>query len=153
MNTISIKYLTWLRLIVGLKVRGKGVRESGGFMLGKPNEQHVHSIVFYDQFDPNVSDSGYIQFKGAVSFYEYLAKHNLQVLADIHTHPSKNTSQSESDRTHPMIKLKGHIAIIAPCFANNPFILPKQCSVYKYKGNFNWEKYENSELPFKLKLY
>lgn len=113
----------------------------------------MNRIVFHDQFDKSVSDSGYIQFKGAVPFYEYLAKHNLRVLADIHTHPTHNTSQSESDRTHPMIKIKDHIAIIAPCFANNPFILPKHCSVYKYLGNFKWKKYKDSELPFNINVF
>ena len=149
---ISISYWLWFKLTFGLRKRGKNVRESGGFLLGKQGQSKVVKIVFYDQFDESVSDSGIIQFKGAVELYEYLAKTGLRVLADIHTHPTYNTQQSESDRTHPMIKTKGHIAIIAPNFAKKPFLLPVDCSVYEYLGNFRWKKYKQSDLPFTLKL-
>lgn len=149
---ISISYWLWFKLTFGLKKRGKSVRESGGFLLGKQGQPEAVKVVFYDQFDESVSDSGIIQFKGAVELYEYLAKTGLRVLADIHTHPTFNTQQSESDRTHPMIKIKGHIAIIAPNFAKKPFLRPEDCSVYEYLGNFQWKKYKQSDLPFTLKL-
>jgi proteasome lid subunit RPN8/RPN11 len=132
----------------GLKRRSEGIRESGGFLLGGLAGNKVQEIVFYDQFDIHVSDSGIIQFKGANVFYQYLAKNDLQVLADIHTHPYKDTIQSESDKTHPMIRIKGHIAIIAPYYAQRLWTLPKNCSFYKYQGNFKWEK----TIPIILKM-
>ena len=112
----------------------------------------MYKIAFYDTFDPSVSDSGIIQFKGAVKFYEYLTDNNLEVLADIHTHPGNDTRQSQSDQTYPMIRLKGHIAIIAPNFCNSVFIKPTDCSVYKYLGEFMWHKFSKNEIPEKLKL-
>ncbi len=153
MDKFSISVFLWFKLIVGLRKRGEGTSESGGFLLGKPGKRKVVKIVFYDQFDETVSDSGIIQFKGAAAFFEYLANEKLDVLADIHSHPTTNTQQSDSDKRHPMIRLKGHIAIIAPNYAKDLFIFPKNCSVYKYLGNFDWEKFEVSKVPIHLKLF
>lgn len=152
MPKISISIFLWFRLIYGLKKRGKGTKESGAFLLVKPNTNAVCKIVYYDQFDITVSDSGIIQFKGANIFYEFLAKEKLEVIADIHTHPGKNTNQSYSDKTNPMVRLKGHIAIIAPNFAKNINITPYKCSVYEYLGNFNWRKFNKSNNPIHFKL-
>ena len=152
MHTISISIGLWFQLINGLRRRCKGERESGGFLLAKSGKSKVTKIVFYDQFDKTVSDSGIIQFKGASIFFEYLAKEKFEVLADIHTHPTNDTRQSNSDMKHPMIRIKGHIAIIAPNYVKNLFILPKQCSMYEYIGNFNWKKFDDSRTPINLKL-
>lgn len=152
MQIISISIGLWFKLMKGLRRRGAGVRESGGFLLCNPGKRKVVKIVFYDQFDKSVSESGIIQFKGAAAFFEYLAKEKLEVLADIHTHPTQNTRQSDSDMKHPMVRLKGHIAIIAPSYAKDIFIVPKDCSVYEYLGNFDWKKFGVSEFPIHLKL-
>jgi proteasome lid subunit RPN8/RPN11 len=153
MKKISIPIKLWLKLIYGLRKRGRGEIESGGFLLSNLNSCKVSKIVFYDQFDESVSDSGIIQFKGAVKFYEFLAKEGLEVLADIHTHPTNNTNQSDSDRKHPMIKVKGHIAIIAPNFAKNLFTLPRECSIYEYLGGYNWKSIKQSNILIQLKLF
>lgn len=152
MRTISISIGLWFKLMKGLRRRGEGIRESGGFLLCNPGKNKVVKIVFYDQFDKSVSESGIIQFKGAATFFEYLAEEKLEVLADIHTHPTQNTRQSDSDMKHPMVRIKGHIAIIAPNYAKDLFISPKQCSVYEYMGNFDWEKFQISKFPIHLNL-
>lgn len=152
MNPFSMSVFLWFRLIFGLKKRGGGERESGGFLLSKPGKRKVVRIVFYDQFDKTVSDSGIIQFKGASSFFEFLEKEKLEVLADIHTHPTRSTQQSDSDRKHPMIRLKGHIAIIAPNYAGKSFLLPEECSFYEYQGGFDWRKFDKLQFPIRLKL-
>jgi proteasome lid subunit RPN8/RPN11 len=152
MRKILIPISLWFKLMKGLKKRGRGIKESGGFLLGKPGNEVASKIVFYDQFDETVSDSGIIQFKGAKTFYEYLAKEGLEVLADIHTHPTHNTSQSDSDKKHPMIRIKGHIAIIGPNYAKGIVILPIHCSVYEYLGGYNWEKFSKSNFPIHLTL-
>lgn len=152
MQKSTISVTQWSKLLRGLKKRSKGVRESGAFLLMKPGSGRIVRIVFYDQFDKSVSDSGIIQFKGGYDFYIYLEKHALEVFADIHTHPTEATNQSSSDRSHPMIRTKGHIAIIAPEYAYNVFLTPNDCSFYKYKGEYRWEKFPKSSLPLTLKL-
>jgi proteasome lid subunit RPN8/RPN11 len=152
MNHISISISLWYKLTKGLRIRGNGIRESGAFLVGKPEISTVTNVVFYDEFDKTVSKSGIIEFKGAKAFYEYLAKEGLEVKADIHTHPTSNTNQSYSDKTHPMIRVKGHIAIIAPNYAKDFFLLPKHCSIYEYQGDYKWMKFERKDLPVHLNL-
>ncbi len=152
MEAIEISLYHWYKLLTGLKLRAKGIQESGAFLLSNRNSKDVKSIAFYDTFDPTVSDSGIIQFEGGVKFYEFLAENNLEVLADIHTHPGKNTQQSVLDKTNPMIRLKGHIAIIAPDYCKSVFIKPRDCSVYKYLGEFKWHKFPKNKIPIHLKI-
>lgn len=152
MQKLTISCTHWSKLIRGLKKRSKGIRESGAFLLSKPGSGMIDRIVFYDQFDKSVSDTGIIQFKGGYDFYIYLEKNALEVFADLHTHPTEATNQSWSDRNHPMIRTKGHIAIIAPEYANNIFLMPKDCSFYKYKGEYKWDKFPKSSPPLTLKL-
>ena len=153
MKKVTISYLQWFKLIRGLKHRSKGVKESGAFLLTKPNSCRIFRVVFYDQFDISVSDTGIIQFKGGYNFYIYLERQNLEVFADIHTHPSDATNQSRSDKNHPMIRIKGHIAIIAPEYASNILLTPKDCSFYEYLGGYEWAKFPNSSIPLTIKMY
>ena len=152
MKEIEISIILWIKLIQGLKRRGKGKKESGAFLLSKPLHKKVFKIVFYDQFDKNVSDSGIIKFKGASLFYEFLALNKLEIIADIHTHPSNDTNQSSSDKNNPMVRIPGHTALIAPNYAKDLFIRPSNCSVYEYQGNFKWKKYNKNNSPITIKL-
>ncbi|HLN20724.1 MAG TPA: hypothetical protein VK213_06520 [Bacteroidales bacterium] len=149
---VSIPYFLWLRLLKGLRNRSKGIRESGAFLLRDNGSNKICKVVYYNQFDESVSDSGIIQFKGGQKLYVYLAENNLEVFADIHTHPTIDTEQSISDREHPMIRIKGHIAIIAPSFANSLFLMPEDCSFYEYKGSFCWRRIPPSAIPIKIKF-
>ena len=153
MRKIIVPIRLWVQLIYGLKTRCQGKRESGGLLSSKRGKLKVKEIVFYDQFDKTVSDSGIIEFKGGVRLYEYLANKNMEIMADIHTHPTSNTSQSTSDKSHPIIRIKGHIAIIAPNFAKNIFLLPKDCSIYEYQGELTWKKCEKTNSPIHLNLF
>lgn len=150
MSKFTISLFNWFRLTAGLRKRGNGIRESGAFLLSKRQSNYVCCIAFYDQFDATVSESGIIEFKGANAFYQFLAKENLQVIADIHTHPSKDTGQSNSDKEHPMIRIKGHIAIIAPSYAMKYTLMPSDCSFYRYENAFNWEKLSCSILKITM---
>ena len=142
MRTLKISYARWFFLISRLRKRGEGVRESGAFLLGKIGKDRVSKVVFYDELDPNVSTSGIIRFNGSgyVKLWPLLKKWGMEVVADIHTHPGNNTSQSHADQTHPMIRLKGHIALIAPSFARYRWLKPETCSGYLYQGSFKWKK-------------
>lgn len=130
----------WNSLVAELRRRGAGERESGGFMLATAGERHVRSFICYDDLDDNALDSGIITFHacGFVKLWDYCQKHGLCVVADVHTHPSDWTGQSESDRTHPMVAVKGHLAIILPNFAAPNAQPLNGASVYEYKGNHRW---------------
>jgi len=137
----KISYYLWLQLLYKLKVRGEGIKESGAFLLGAPEQNTVTEFICYDDLDPNCLSNGIIEFDGAgyVPLWDYCQKNKLTVLADIHTHPGTWTGQSVADQEHPMIKQKGHIALIVPNYAAKPLQLLKGVGVYEYKGNNCWD--------------
>ncbi|WP_192244269.1 Mov34/MPN/PAD-1 family protein [Mesorhizobium silamurunense] len=138
---LSIPTEVWRDLLHGLRVRGRGHRESGAFLLGsKGKTRRVTSIVFYDEVDPAAFDTGIIEIDGGrmAELWRICRERNLIVVADVHTHPG-GAGQSDSDRTHPMIAEPGHVALILPHFAAEPVIL-KEIGLYRYLGGFRWER-------------
>ncbi|RFS15687.1 Mov34/MPN/PAD-1 family protein [Emticicia sp. C21] len=150
---MKISFYRWLCLTIGLRRRGKGIRESGAFLIGKVGSTRISKIIFYDELDPNAFKSGIIELEGLGhgKLAEMLKNFRGEVLADIHTHPiGCSTRQSDSDRRHPMVRLKGHIAFIAPDFALNKFLMPKDCSAYLYEGSFKWRTLYDRDFPLKV---
>lgn len=142
---IVIGRSTWGRLIAGLRARGDGRRESGAFLLGPTDgARTVTDIVFYDEIDPHAFDTGIIVLDGSLigSLWRVCRERRLRVVADVHTHPG-SAGQSESDRRHPMVAERGHVAIILPDFATPP-IEPEQIGVFRYLGKFRWLRLDNS---------
>lgn len=64
------------------------------------------------------------------------AARNLEVVADIHTHPG-GYRQSDIDRENPMIAERGHIALIMPHFARRAFG-PGEIGIYELRGLKDW---------------
>ena len=104
---ITISLWSWARLVVGLRVRGEGRRESGAFLLGKWNgtSGKVMRVVFYDDLDPNAYQNGIITFhgEGLAALWAICRGGDLEVIADCHTHGNANTGQSVMDQRNPMI--------------------------------------------------
>ncbi|MCB0496168.1 MAG: hypothetical protein KDC79_08530 [Cyclobacteriaceae bacterium] len=146
MRLLKISALKWYQLISGLRKRGGGVRESGAFLLSKIGSDRICKIIFYDELDPEVSASGIIRFNGSgyIKLWPLLRNWGMEVVADIHTHPDSNTNQSFADKSHPMIRLKGHIALIAPFYAMYRWINPNVCSAYLYEGSFQWRSLDQN---------
>lgn len=149
---MKIGLALWLKLLLGLRFRGKGVRESGAFLIGV-NKQ-VKDVIFYDDLDSHALDSGIIEFRGSghLKLWDILRERKMEILADIHTHPGFNTQQSYSDQTHPMVRIKGHIAFIAPNYGRFPFYKMRLCSAYLYLGDFQWQPLRDSAFPLKFSL-
>lgn len=137
---ISITKTLWKKLINELKVRGKGRRESGAFLLGKRETGEITEFVCYDDLDPNALDAGIIIFSGDgyIPLWQICREKQLQVLADVHTHPGSWTGQSGSDQKHPMIAQPGHIALIIPNLATKRGQLLKGVGIHEYLGDKKW---------------
>jgi proteasome lid subunit RPN8/RPN11 len=133
----------WEELLQKLRERGGGVRESGAFLLGAGTgaERTAQRIVLYDDLDPNCLDQGYVHFDGRYysNLWEICALELLSVVADVHTHPY-GPGQSHSDRTHPMIAIPGHLALIVPNFAQGA-VAAADVGVYVYRGRHRWSAY------------
>jgi proteasome lid subunit RPN8/RPN11 len=141
-HELSCPWLLWRSLCVSLRQRGRArTRESGAFLLGRleaDGRRRVTDYVLYDDLDPACLDSGIVRFDGHHfgALWALCKARDLIVVADIHVHPGA-ADQSDSDRAHPMISQRGHIALILPNFAAQP--LPRmRVGIYKYQGAKRW---------------
>ena len=145
---IDIPRLTWIELVSELRRRGAGRRESGAFLLGKTgvSDGRVVAFVCYDDLDPKALLSGAVTFHGdgLVALWALCAKQGMQVLADVHTHPTENVRQSRIDRENPMIPVAGHIALILPSYGYASKWSLKGVGQYLFQGNGRWETFEHN---------
>jgi hypothetical protein len=137
---IACSYPLWWRLFRELRRRGGGVRESGAFLLGRRagNVANVTDLAFYDDIDPAALATGIVRLSGHAMnvVWQRCSERGVEVVADIHTHPG-GAGQSRSDRDHPMVSMRGHVALIAPRFARSAFDL-RGIGVYRYAGSKAW---------------
>jgi len=149
---LKISNSLWQQMLVQLRERGGGERESGGFMLALAGARQINSFICYDDLDPTALETGIITFHAAgfVKLWDHCQRHSLVVVADVHTHPTDWTGQSESDRTHPMVAVKGHIALIVPDYAAHNDSPLNGATVYEYKGNHKWKTFKGKSAPFQI---
>ncbi len=159
--TLTISRRLYSALRRELAARSGGVRESGAFLLtrtttttanGATTPRRVDAIAYYDDLDP-ASLTGGITFTAAG--YSALGARcraeGLRVVADIHTHPERWVKQSGIDASHPMTAIPGHIAVIAPHFAQNRF-KPKDCGVHRFRGASEWDSFYGNAAAEQLRL-
>lgn len=141
--SLHIDAALWDELLEKLHKRGGGVRESGAFLLGRGDAaaRVASRIVLYDDLDPNCLNDGYVHFDGRYygRLWELCEQASLSVVADVHTHPY-GAGQSHSDKTHPMVSIPGHIALIVPNYAHGS-IRASDVGVYVYRGRHRWIAY------------
>jgi len=140
---VEINRLFWFNLTRELHRRGRNKRESGAFLLGQENSSRIVRPVFYDDLDPNCLDRGYIHFNGAgfVPLWKICQDERLRVIADVHTHPTTWTNQSDSDEANPMIAQKGHMALIIPNYARRLRFSLRGVGIFEYHGDSKWQQW------------
>lgn len=130
----------WADLIRELERRGRGVRESGAFLLASSIEhlRRVVDFIPFDELDPHALN-GAISIRGEAfgRLWTICADRRLRVVADVHTHPGTSVRQSITDQHNPMIAIAGHFGVIVPRFAQNH---PEPCEtgVHVYQGDRTW---------------
>lgn len=156
---VTVTVWLWRRLILELRRRGHRRNESGAFLLTPQNCEtgRVASFVCYDDLDPDAYEGGAIIFHavGHAALWEFCKKRGLRVLADVHTHPGSYSCQSPTDQRHPMMPIKGHIALILPHFAHVAWWTLDSAGVYEYLGNFEWRNHAPADgtRPVRLALW
>ena len=143
-HRVSCSLALWRTGLAELGRRGRAERETGAFLLGVEQEcsgrsrREVLQFVYYDDLDPHCLDTRIIVFDGAgySPLWAACRSTGLRVVADEHTHPGI-ARQSAADRDHPMIAVRGHIAIIVPRFA---MTVPPvaELGIYEYLGSHRW---------------
>lgn len=131
----------WREGLLELRRRGESLHESGAFLLGTRigNRRNITRFVYYDDLDPHCLDTGIVVFDGAGygPLWKLCREAQLEVVADIHTHGGRAV-QSTLDRDNPMIARPGHVALIAPYFAEQ-VLRPIDLGVYEYEGEHRWK--------------
>jgi proteasome lid subunit RPN8/RPN11 len=126
-----------------LERRGQRRRESGAFLLTPRtgDGRTVTSIVYFDDLDPTCL-VGHIHLRASAfgKLWSICDERRERVLADIHTHPRGWVAQSDTDRENPMIAKRGHLALIAPRFAQGT-IASGDIGVHRYLGDTGWESW------------
>lgn len=130
----------WRRVLIELARRGRGEREAGAFLLGHLVEgrREICGVAYYDDLAPGSLVDGMIVFPstGYGELWRRCREGRMQVVADVHTHPGV-ARQSGTDREHPMIAERGHVALIVPNFAVHPF-RDTGLGIYEYMGGHRW---------------
>jgi proteasome lid subunit RPN8/RPN11 len=158
-QNINIPHLTWLLLVTELRKRGKGRQESGAFLLGKISaaRRRIETFVCYDDLDPNALSSGVVLFHGSgfSALWEYCAKKGLQVIADVHTHPTIDVRQSNIDKSHPMIPVPGHIGLIVPRYGRTSKCSLAGVGIHVFQGQGRWKSFSHNDpgAPVSLSLW
>ena len=100
-KTIKVPVLLWAKVIRDLRRRGKGVRESGAFLLGRldNSQPRVTSYVCYDDIDPDAYQLGAIAFhaSGCAALLAALPRPRSAV-AHRRPHASRPRRQAEPHR-------------------------------------------------------
>ena len=149
---LAIQRSVWKQLITTLNRRGRGVRETGAFMLGKKYTKVISSFICYDDLDSHAFDTGIVIFNGDgyIPLWQHCSEKGLRVLADVHTHPDQWTDQSASDQHHPMIAQAGHIALIIPFYATLKRQGLKGVGIHEFLGNRQWRNWQENRGVIKL---
>ena len=152
LRRLTISRRLWRKLVLDLRRRGDNCRESGAFLLARVNSTKITTYVCYDDLDPNCLDDGIIVFRGGgyVILWERCLKTQLKVVADVHTHPGFWTNQSHADKTHPMVGLPGHLALIVPNFARGNSLSLRGVGTHRYLGNHEWKSFPYPRSQFAL---
>lgn len=150
---LDIAFKLWWDLIRDLKARGASVRESGAFLLGPLIEREITHYICYDDLDPHALDSGIIVFdsSGFTQLWKYCKENKLKVYADIHTHPDSWTGQSGVDKDNPMIVQAGHVALIAPHYAQKDLMSLEGVGAYEYLGSKKWRTFATAATVINIK--
>jgi len=123
-----------------LRRRGRGLHESGCFVLGtiESDRRAATRCVYYDEVDPKAYTSGVCILHGDAfsKLWEICRAARLTVVADVHTHGGA-AYQSDADRRNPMIARPGHLAVIVPRFAKSP-VWRHRLGFYCYEGDHRW---------------
>lgn len=156
---IQIPLLTWRRLVSDLATRGAGTRETGAFLMGKKGDEgrSVVDYLCYDDLDRRALTHGIVEFHrgGFSKLWDVCKDRSLHVLADIHTHPTRDVRQSYIDKTNPMLPVRDHVALILPMYGMSSRWSLASAGIYRFAGSGQWDAFhaDAADCPVKLSLW
>jgi proteasome lid subunit RPN8/RPN11 len=155
-EVVRIPVWRWARLVRELRRRGGGQRETGAFLLARRDDEDagVAAFICYDDLDSESCRTGAIAFHadGYSGLWAYCRRKQLEVVADVHTHPGQHVGQSWIDRENPMVPVVGHTAVILPNFGRTPWWNLDTAGVYEYLGNLKWREHPATDASRRVSL-
>lgn len=144
----------WSGLVAHLRLQGRGVRESGAFLLGLNTSvgKVVTGFLPYEELQADALHEDYVSISAASfsKLWTICQEHGLSVIADVHTHRF-GPQQSRSDKANPMVALAGHVALIVPRFAQGRIRL-EDIGIHVYRGNHLWDSQFGANVPTLIRL-
>ena len=151
---LRISRAAWRNLATELGRRSGGTREAGAFLLGhrRRHLRRVVEVVYYDDLDPTCL-VGNIHLSGSAygPLWARCRDTGLTVLADVHTHGGTYVTQSSIDAANPMVATTGHLAMIVPHLAQQPYA-PAQVGLHEYLGEPGWRTWTGRHTNRRIKL-
>jgi proteasome lid subunit RPN8/RPN11 len=145
-HRISCARSLWMRILAELARRGEGRHEAGAFLLGPTGagRRRVCDVIYYDELEADAYSTGVCILHGEAfaKLWGQCRQKRLTVVGDVHTHQGLAT-QSEADRTNPMIARSGHVAVIVPNFARGRF-KHRKLGIYEYRGEHEWRDHSGA---------
>lgn len=139
----------WNETTHGLAKRGSNLRESACIWAGTRDEKtwKVTEIVYLDDLHGTKSTRRYhsTSREALSQLFEILRSKKLQIIADVHTHPSIWVDMSLLDMENPIEHRIGLLAFIIPNLAKPPVIIEK-LGVHEYIGQCKWNRLSQNEI-------
>ncbi len=155
-HPLLVPVLLWARLLLELRSRAGGRRESGAFILGVRGSSATKArrYICYDDLYPSALESGVVRMNasGFKRLWRECKRCGMHVVADVHSHPTEWVGQSESDRTNPMISEIGHLAFIVPDYARGWRLSLSGTGIYEYRGKHRWHDLNTSVRRARVRL-
>jgi proteasome lid subunit RPN8/RPN11 len=140
-SSIRIRRTDWRELNAQLAARGAGRRESGAFLLGRRRGRRprITHIVYFDDLEPeSLNGAVHLTTTAYTRLWAMCHDFDVEVLADVHTHPSGFIEQSHIDQDNPLIAQRGHLAIIIGHYAQQRAGL-SDVGIFEYAGDDGWD--------------
>lgn len=117
----------------------------------------VVDYLCYDDLDRHALTHGIVEFhrRGFSKLWDVCKDRSLQVLADVHTHPSRDVRQSYTDKANPMLPVCGHVALILPKYGVSSRWSLMPVGIYRFAGAGHWDTFraDAADCPVKLSLW
>lgn len=139
---IVVPLALWRSTWAGLRARGRGVRESACVWVGTRSGmlERARDVIFLDDLPGTMGHAlQHRTSREAVAALLTRARElQLEIVADIHTHPSDWVDLSIVDQEHPIEYRIGLLALVFPNFAAGPTQLSRT-GVHEYLGESRWK--------------
>lgn len=151
---LEISVELWGGLMAHLREQGRGIRESGAFLLGQNSlgVRLVTGFLPYEELQADALHEDYVSLSSASfsKLWAICSEHGITVVGDVHTHRF-GPQQSRSDRANPMVAIAGHVALIVPRFAQGQ-VHVEEVGVHIYFGNHQWESTFGAKVQTMIRL-